>query len=193
MSTIESLQRYEESNGEGGGVWPSRNGDYVKISDDRAALAASGGNSAPSDCLPTFAFEDDPGFIRRLDLLLNSKYTEMRKDALAQKISELANEFIHGYYHLPQILSGLRHDALFDVYAAKLKERGYTAIEADSFGLMAVARYAQAASAPNAALVAALKAVLRVGRGSSGRLILEKEDENAIRFALSAAGQEVGK
>jgi len=40
----------------------------------------------------------------------------------------------------------LRHDELFDVYAKALKDRGYTSIEADSFGLMAVANHAISAA-----------------------------------------------
>lgn len=104
-------------------------------------------NGAPAGELPPFVFEDNADFMRRLDLLLNTKYPEMRKDALARKISELANEYIHGYLRPQQLVDVLRHEELFDVYAAKLKERGYSSIEADSFGLMAVAKYAQAALA----------------------------------------------
>jgi hypothetical protein len=43
---------------------------------------------------PVFAFEDDKNFLHRIDLLLDTKYPVMRKDALARRISELANEFI---------------------------------------------------------------------------------------------------
>ena len=45
-----------------------------------------------------------------------------------------------------------------------------------------------AAAAPNAALVEALKGVLKISRGTSGRIILEQSDEDAIRAALAQAG-----
>lgn len=45
----------------------------------------------------------------------------------------------------------LRHDTLFEVYSDTLKQLGYTSIEADSNGLMAVANYAIRASQKSSA------------------------------------------
>lgn len=46
-------------------------------------------------------------------------------------------------------------------------------------------------SAPNKALVEALQSVLRMPRGTSGRIIIERADEQQLLTALNAAGVEV--